>query len=81
MDADKFLQLTQSGGEGRKPKLAVVKSTPSLGLISVQFESSESTSAGGFAYLDSYSSPQIDDRVVMMPVGNTYVAIGKLSTS
>lgn len=80
MDADKFLEIVQGGGGDKSTRLAIVKSTPSSGKITVQFETDEATSTGGFAHLASYSSPQVNDRAVMLKVGNTYVAIGKLST-
>ncbi len=71
-----------SGGNGKKPRLAVVQSVPAAGLITVKFEGDATTSAEGFAYLSSsYPSPAVSDRVLMAPVGNSYVAIGKLSTS
>jgi hypothetical protein len=64
----------------RKNRLATVKTAPSSGLVGVQFDGDENQSGGGFAYLASYT-PSVNDRVLMVPVGNSYVIQGKLSTS
>ena len=57
-------------------KLATVTSTS--GGISVQFDGETTPSAKKYKRLASYSSPTVNDRVLLIKVGGTYVIIGKV---
>lgn len=57
-------------------KLATVTSTS--GGVSVQFDGETTPSAKKYKRLASYSSPAVNDRVLLVKVGGTYVIIGKI---
>lgn len=57
-------------------KLATVTSTS--GGVSVQFDGETTPSAKKYKRLASYSSPTVNDRVLLIKVGGTYVIIGKV---
>ena len=57
-------------------KLATVTSTS--GGVSVQFDGETTPSAKKYKRLASYSSPTVNDRVLLVKVGGTYVIIGKI---
>ena len=57
-------------------KLATVTSTS--GGVSVQFDGETTPSAKKYKRLASYSSPTVNDRVLLVKVGGTYVIIGKV---
>lgn len=58
-------------------KLGTVTSTS--GGISVQFDGETAPSGKKYKSLASYSSPAINDRVLLAKVGGTYVVLGKLN--
>ena len=57
-------------------KLATVTSTS--GGVSVQFDGETTPSTKKYKRLASYSSPTVNDRVLLVKVGGTYVIIGKV---
>ena len=57
-------------------KLATVTSTS--GGVSVQFDGETTPSTKKYKRLASYSSPTVNDRVLLIKVGGTYVIIGKV---
>ena len=57
-------------------KLATVTSTS--GGVSVQFDGETTPSTKKYKRLASYSSPAVNDRVLLIKVGGTYVIIGKI---
>jgi hypothetical protein len=57
-------------------KLATVTSTS--GGVSVQFDGETTPSTKKYKRLASYSSPTVNDRVLLVKVGGTYVIIGKI---
>lgn len=57
-------------------KLGTVTSTS--GGVSVQFDGETTPSAKKYKRLASYSSPTVNDRVLLIKVGGTYVIIGKV---
>lgn len=57
-------------------KLATVTSTS--GGVSVQFDGETTPSTKKYKRLASYSSPTVNDRVLLIKVGGTYVIIGKI---
>lgn len=82
LNPDQFLDFVaerasapQTAGN-RSPRLAVVDDTYSgSDLPKVTFDGDNTKSIDGFPYVNSYS-PKAGDRVVMLPVGNTYVIAG-----
>lgn len=57
-------------------RLATVKSTS--GGITVQFDGETSPSSKKYKRLASYSSPAVNDRVLMVAVGGSYVILDKI---
>ena len=57
-------------------KLGTVTSTS--GGIYVQFDGETTPSTKKYKRLASYSSPTVNDRVLLIKVGGTYVIIGKV---
>lgn len=57
-------------------KLATVTSVD--GGISVQFDGETSPSQKKYKRLANYSSPAVDDRVLMVKIAGTYVILGKI---
>lgn len=57
-------------------KLGTVTSTS--GGVSVQFDGETTPSTKKYKRLASYSSPTVNDRVLLIKVGGTYVIIGKI---
>lgn len=57
-------------------KLGTVTSTS--GGVSVQFDGETTPSAKKYKRLASYSSPAVNDRVLLIKVGGTYVILGKV---
>ena len=57
-------------------RLATVTSTS--GGISIQFDGETSASAKKYKRLASYSSPAVNDRVLLVNVGGTYIVLGKI---
>lgn len=57
-------------------KLGTVTSTS--GGVSVQFDGETTPSTKKYKRLASYSSPTVNDRVLLIKVGGTYVIIGKV---
>lgn len=57
-------------------RLATVTST--AGGVKVQFDGETTPSTKLYKRLASYSSPAVNDRVLLVNVGGTYVIIGKI---
>lgn len=57
-------------------KLGTVTSTS--GGVSVQFDGETTPSAKKYKRLASYSSPTVNDRVIMVKIGGSYVILGKI---
>lgn len=57
-------------------KLGTVTSTS--GGVSVQFDGETTPSTKKYKRLASYSSPTVNDRVLLIKVGGTYVILGKV---
>jgi hypothetical protein len=57
-------------------RLATVTSTS--GGITVQFDGETAPSSKKYKRLASYSSPTVNDRVMMVKIGGTYVILGKI---
>lgn len=57
-------------------KLATVTSTS--GGVSVQFDGETTPSAKKYKRLASYSNPAVNDRVLLVKVGGSYVILGKI---
>ena len=57
-------------------RLATVTSTS--GGISVQFDGETTASSKKYKKLASYSSPAVNDRVLLVHVGGTYIIVGKI---
>ncbi len=57
-------------------KLATVTSTS--GGIAVQFDGETTASAKKYKRLASYSSPAVNDRVMMTKISGTYIILGKI---
>ena len=57
-------------------KLATVTSTS--GGVSVQFDGETTPSTKKYKRLASYSSPTVNDRVMMVKIGGSYVILGKI---
>lgn len=64
----------------RPNRLAVVEEAYSSGLVHVRFEGEEGVGTKGYASLGNYN-PQPGDRVVMVPVGTSYVILDKVDPS
>ena len=62
---------------GRPCRIATVKSVPSGDTVTVRFDGDGADSGGGFVIVDGLSVTT-SDRVVMLPVGSTYVVAFKL---
>ena len=57
-------------------RLATVTSTS--GGISVQFDGETTPSTKKYKKLASYSSPAVNDRVLLVSIGGTYIIFGKI---
>lgn len=57
-------------------KIATVTSTS--GGVSVQFDGETTPSSKKYKRLASYSSPTVNDRVLLVKVGGAYVILGKI---
>jgi hypothetical protein len=57
-------------------RLATVTSTS--GGISVQFDGETTASSKKYKKLASYSNPAVNDRVLLVHVGGTYIIVGKI---
>lgn len=53
---------------------------PGSGLPKVKFDGESTTSVKPYPFLDSYL-PVATDRVVLVPVGNTYLIVGRIDTT
>jgi hypothetical protein len=73
---------TSEGAGTRSPKLATVDSTyvGSNGLPKVKFDGDTTLSPNGFSVIRGYR-PQANDRVLMVPAGNSYVIVGPLTVN
>lgn len=83
MDPQEFLDTVTGyvaparGAAGRAPRLATVDAGYTSGRPRVTFDGDTGLSAQGFEYLRPYV-PQAGHRVLMLPVGNTYVIGGSI---
>ena len=68
--------FSQERPKERQFKLGTVTSIS--GGISVQFDGETSPSSKKYKRLASYSSPAVNDRVLMVAVGGSYVILGKI---
>lgn len=57
-------------------RLAIVTSTSSG--IYVKFDGETTASSKKYKKLASYSSPAVNDRVLLVNVGGTYIIVGKI---
>ena len=57
-------------------KLGTVTSTS--GGVSVQFDGETTPSTKKYKRLASYSNPAVNDRVMMVKIGGSYVILGKI---
>ena len=57
-------------------KLGIVTSTS--GGVFVQFDGETTASQKSYKRLASYSSPTVNDRVMMVKIGGSYVILGKI---
>jgi hypothetical protein len=64
----------------RPVRLATVTSLYTSGLVRVRFDGETILGTKGYASLSSYN-PQPDDRVALIPVGSSYLIIGKVDPS
>lgn len=82
---DTFRGTTPTPGDrtpsvNRPNRLAVVEEAYTSGLVHVRFEGEEGVGTKGYASLGNYN-PQPGDRVVMVPVGTSYVILDKVDPS
>ena len=68
--------FSQERPKERQFKLGTVTSIS--GGISVQFDGETSPSSKKYKRLASYSSPAVNDRVLMVKIGGSYVILGKI---
>lgn len=61
-------------------RIAVVQPDYSGGLVQVRFEGEDGIGQKGYASISSYN-PQPNDRVVMVPIGTTYLIMGRVDPS
>lgn len=80
-DITSFVTATKQPSSSDRPvRLAVVDSGYAGGWPKVTFEGEATLSGKQYAHVDSYA-PAAGDRVVMVPVGTTYLIVGCVSTS
>lgn len=70
-------QAKQASSATRTPRLGSVDPAYASGSPKVKFDGDTVLSLQGFARLASYT-PAAGDRVLLLPVGNSYVVIGKV---
>ena len=68
--------FSQERPKERQFKLGTVTSIS--GGISVQFDGETSPSSKKYKRLASYSSPAVNDRVLMVKIGGSYIILGKI---
>ena len=64
----------------RPPKLGSIDAAYTTGLPKILFDGETTVSAKGYAWLDPYV-PVPGDRVSLIPVGQSYLILGKINTS
>lgn len=80
-DITSFVTATKQPSSSDRPvRLAVVDSGYAGGWPKVTFEGEATLSGKQYAHVDSYA-PAAGDRVVMAPVGTTYLIVGAVSTA
>ena len=80
-DITAFVTATKQPSSADRPiRLAVVDAGYAGGWPKVTFEGEATLSGKQYAHVDSYA-PAAGDRVVMVPVGTTYLIVGAVSTS
>ena len=80
-DVAAFVRVTKDPSSADKPvKLAVVDATYTTGWPKVTFEGETALSGKQYPHVDSYA-PAAGDRVVMIPVGTTYLIVGAVSST
>ena len=76
----RFVEATRAPSSAARPvRLAVVSASYASGYPTVTFEGESTESTKGYPYLSSYT-PAASDRVVMVPVGSTYLIIGAVAS-
>lgn len=66
--------------EQRPVKLGTIDPNYSSGLARVRFDGESAVSGKGYAWLASYA-PTAGDRVVLLPVGTSYLILGRVRTA
>lgn len=80
-DITAFVAATKEPSSADKPvRLAVVNPSHTSGWPRVTFEGESTLSGKSYPHVDSYS-PAAGDRVVLVPVGSTYLIVGAISTT
>ena len=80
IDPRDFLATVQTAPNSRGARLATIDPDYASGVPRVTFDGDSTLSAGGFPFIESYD-PSPEDRVVMLPVGNSYVILGSVIAS
>jgi microcystin-dependent protein len=80
-DITAFVAATRQPSSADKPvRLAVVDSGYTTGWPKVTFEGESTLSGKQYPHIDSYA-PAAGDRVVLVPVGTTYLIVGAVSST
>lgn len=80
-DITAFVKATKEPSSADRPvRLAVVDATYMTGWPKVTFEGESTLSGKQYPHVDSYS-PAPGDRVVLVPVGTTYLIVGAVSST
>jgi hypothetical protein len=69
----------QQGSAARPARLATISVSYTSGNPQVTFDGEDSMSGKGYPVLSTYN-PTAGDRVLMLPVGNTYVVVGAIQS-
>jgi hypothetical protein len=78
-DITAFVTATKQPSSADRPvRLAVVDPAYTTGWPRVTFEGETTLSGKQYPHLDSYT-PAAGDRVVLVPVGTTYLVIGRVA--
>lgn len=68
------------GGVGRSARIGTVDPSYTSGLVKVTFDGETTLSVKGYAWLGAYT-PAASDRVALLPVGTSWLILGKIRTS
>lgn len=72
-----YSEASRTDSATRTPRLGNVDPAYATGMPKISFDGDNTLSPSGFARLASYT-PVANDRVALLPVGNTYVILGKV---